>query len=446
MGAVGRQPSLYQLTQSQQCRLQRLSSSQPSQRIEYVGGITELWNENEDQFQCAGVAPMRNTLRPNALSLPNYHPAPRLVYIEQDERRWNTTGEGLLGVTFPGCAETFQSEKSQEGRGEEEQEEGGSSRRDYHQKIRRIRRGDIIALPSGVNHWCYNDGNEVLIAVSINDLNHQSNQLDQKLRGILLSWWGTKERAARPEKPGGPGDLQQRNGRLRLLAEAMNVPEELVRRMQNQNERGLIVIAQEGMSMIRPDEREEQGEYGFRSNGFKETFCTMRLHQNIDERREADIYSKQAGRINIVNQHKLPILRFLDMSAERGNLYPNALYTPHWTINSHSIVYVTRGQAQVQIVDNRGQNVMNDRVNEGEMFVIPQYFAATMRAGTNGLESLSFRTNGSLLKSAVGGYTSVLRAMPLEVITNAYKMSPSQAEGLKFNTGCQTYLASGRSS
>ncbi|CAL5432665.1 unnamed protein product [Camellia sinensis] len=228
MGAVGRQPSLYQLTQSQQCRLQRLSSSQPSQRIEYVGGITELWNENEDQFQCAGVAPMRNTLRPNALSLPNYHPAPRLVYIEQ-VLWWNTTGEGLLGVTFPGCAETFQSEKSQEGRGEEEQEEGGSSRRDYHQKIRRIRRGDIIALPSGVNHWCYNDGNEVLIAVSINDLNHQSNQLDQKLRGILLSWWGTKERAARPEKPGGPGDLQQRNGRLRLLAEAMNVPEELVK-------------------------------------------------------------------------------------------------------------------------------------------------------------------------------------------------------------------------
>ncbi|KAI7980675.1 hypothetical protein LOK49_Contig121G00013 [Camellia lanceoleosa] len=47
----------------------------------------------------------------------------------------------------------------------------------------------------------------------------------------------------------------------------------------------------------------------------------MRLHQNIDERREADIYSNQADRINIVNQHKLPILRFLDMSVERGNLY-----------------------------------------------------------------------------------------------------------------------------
>ncbi|KAI7979034.1 hypothetical protein LOK49_Contig544G00001 [Camellia lanceoleosa] len=50
----------------------------------------------------------------------------------------------------------------------------------------------------------------------------------------------------------------------------------------------------------------------------------MRLHRNIDKLKEADIYSKQADRINIVNQHKLPILYFLDMSTERGNLYPRS--------------------------------------------------------------------------------------------------------------------------
>ncbi|KAI8026004.1 hypothetical protein LOK49_LG02G00559 [Camellia lanceoleosa] len=67
-----------------------------------------------------------------------------------------------------------------------------------------------------------------------------------------------------------------------------------------------------------------------------ETFCTMRLHQNIDKRKEADIYSKQADRINIVNQHKLPILYFLDMSTERGNLYPVDSFTSflHFQIQS----------------------------------------------------------------------------------------------------------------
>jgi quercetin dioxygenase-like cupin family protein len=58
---------------------------------------------------------------------------------------------------------------------------------DQHQKVHRIRRGDVIAVPAGAAHWCYNDGNEELIAVSVLDLNNQANQLDQNLRVIFLS-------------------------------------------------------------------------------------------------------------------------------------------------------------------------------------------------------------------------------------------------------------------
>lgn len=162
------------LTQAQQCRLQRLTGSQPSQRIESEGGFTELWDENEEQFQCVGVAPMRNVLRPNSLSLPNFHPMPRLVYIEQ--------GRGLISVIYPGCAETFQSQPGFQA-GQEPREERGQGRRgDQHQKVHRIRQGDVVAIPAGAAHWCYNDGEEELVAVSINDLNHQSNQLDQNFR------------------------------------------------------------------------------------------------------------------------------------------------------------------------------------------------------------------------------------------------------------------------
>jgi hypothetical protein len=48
-----------------------------------AAGVTEVWDTNEDEFQCAGVAATRNTLQPNSLSQPNYQPAPLLVYIEQ---------------------------------------------------------------------------------------------------------------------------------------------------------------------------------------------------------------------------------------------------------------------------------------------------------------------------------------------------------------------------
>ncbi|KAA8543368.1 hypothetical protein F0562_021137 [Nyssa sinensis] len=406
--AVG-QGSRTRLSEAQQCRLQGLSASQPSQRIESEGGTTELWNENEDQFRCAGVAPMRNTLRPNGLSLPNFHPSPRLVYIER--------GQGLISISYPGCAETFHSEqssRSQEGRHEEEQQQG-RRRRDQHQKVHRIRKGDIVALPAGAAHWCFNDGNEELVAISITDLNHQANQLDQRLRAFYL--------AGRPPRQGQHSQQQAQESFQNifnafdeeLMAEAFNIPVDLVKKMQREDERGLIVNAREMMSLIRPDENDEnEEEEGKASNGLEETLCTMRIHQNIDNRRQADVYARQAGSLSIVNQHKLPILRYMDLSAEKGNLLPNALYTPHWSMRSHSIVYVLRGEAQVQVVGSNGQTVMNDR------------------------------TSGSPMKSPLAGYTSVFRAMPLDVITNSYQMSPNEAQDLKLNRGGQTFLLSPR--
>lgn len=112
-----------------------------------------------------------------------------------------------------------------------------------------------------------------------------------------------------------------------LMSEAFNVPREVVRKMQQENEeRGIIVNVQQGMRVIRPSEEEEeeqeQRQRGQGSNGFEETFCTTKLRTNLDNPREADVYSRQAGRLNIANQDKLPILRFLDLSAEKGNLYP----------------------------------------------------------------------------------------------------------------------------
>lgn len=107
-----------------------------------------------------------------------------------------------------------------------------------------------------------------------------------------------------------------------LLAEAFNMPEEIVRQMQKGG-RGLSVIAQEKMRFIKPDEQEEWGKQEERyDNGLEQTSCSMKISTNIESRREADIYSRQAGKVNVVDKHKLPILKFLDMSAERGNLFP----------------------------------------------------------------------------------------------------------------------------
>jgi quercetin dioxygenase-like cupin family protein len=72
---------------------------------------------------------------------------------------------------MPGCPETFQ--ESQESQGQ-----GSRRLQDQHQKVHRFREGDVIALPAGVAHWCYNDGKERVIAVTVLDMANSANQLD----------------------------------------------------------------------------------------------------------------------------------------------------------------------------------------------------------------------------------------------------------------------------
>ncbi|KAL2535852.1 12S seed storage protein CRA1 [Forsythia ovata] len=417
-----------QLSEAQQCRFQRLSASQPSRQIQSEGGVTELWEESQEQFQCAGVAAMRNTLQPNSLSLPNYHPTPRLVYIER--------GQGFISVTFPGCAETYHSQQTQKTRESEWQ------RQDLHQKVHRIRRGDIVAIPAGAAHWCYNDGNEELVAVSVNDLNHQSNQLDQKFRAFYLAGGVPKRGQQEQERQTFQNIFREFDSEL--MAEAFNIPSEIVRKMQSEeNRRGLIVNVRERMGFIRPDEEQEQEQWGGQSdNGIEESYCSMKIRTNIENRRDTDIYSRQAGKVNVVDRHKLPLLKYMDMSAERGRLYQNALLSPHWSMHGHTIVYVTGGDANVQVVNNNGQTMMNDNVNKGNMFVVPQYYTVTFKAGNNGFQWVAFKTTGWPMRNPLAGYTSVIRGMPLQVLTNAYQISPNQAQQIKMNRGGESLVLS----
>ncbi|XP_051118924.1 11S globulin seed storage protein 2-like [Andrographis paniculata] len=409
------------LSEARQCRLRRLDAVQPRRSFRSEGGSTELWDERSEQFQCAGVGAMRNVLKPKALSLPNYQPYPRLIYIEK--------GQAVISVALPGCAETFHDLPA-----------GSESRRgdrDSHQKVHRIRRGDVVAIPAGAVHFCYNDGDEELVAVSVNDLSHRSNQLDQNFRAFYLA--GGVPAAGKQEEENFRNIFRAFDAEL--LAEAFNVRPEIIEKMQaeEQAERGLSIIPKEPLKFVFPDEEARRN-----SNGLEETFCSMTIRAALDNRRDADISSRQAGKLNVVDRNKLAILNYIDMSAEKGNLFPNALLSPGWNMHGHGVVYVTGGAAQVEVADNNGKILMSDMVKEGDMFVVPQNFMSAARAGDDGFEWVSFKTSGWPMRNEAAGYTSVMRAMPVDVLTNAYKMSPEEARSLKMNSGGQTVLMSPR--
>jgi hypothetical protein len=89
-------------------------------------------------------------------------------------------GRGFLGTVLPGCPETFQEsqQQSQQQRGQSE----SFRQQDRHQKIQHFREGDIIALPAGVAHWAYNDGDSPVVAVFFLDAGNSDNQLDEHIR------------------------------------------------------------------------------------------------------------------------------------------------------------------------------------------------------------------------------------------------------------------------
>lgn len=75
-----------------------------------------------------------------------------------------------------GCPETFQSSQ------QTQQRIRGRTFQDRHQKIEQFRQGDIMAFPAGAAHWLYNEGNEEVVLVVLEDASNNANQLDQTSR------------------------------------------------------------------------------------------------------------------------------------------------------------------------------------------------------------------------------------------------------------------------
>ncbi|KAJ4971897.1 hypothetical protein NE237_004996 [Protea cynaroides] len=273
----------------------------------------------------------------------------RLDALEPTRRLEAEAGWGYQGNLIPGCPETFQSspqgERFEGGRSERER---GHRVRDQHQRIQRIRQGDFLAIPHGIAHWIYNDGDEQLELVSFYDTRNYHNQLDRRFRFFLAGnpQGQERERGSSYRHGDRGGDRYEEswgdvfNGfDTHLLSEAFGVDEETARRLQGENDdnRG------------EEEEEREPGERGRRyANGLEETLSSVRLRENLGDPTRADVYSEQGGCISSHNSHKLPVPNYLRLSAERGVLYGNAILAPHWNINPHSVIYVTRGSARVR--------------------------------------------------------------------------------------------------
>ncbi|WP_272570411.1 cupin domain-containing protein, partial [Providencia sp. PROV255] len=341
--------------------------------------------------------------------------------------------------------------------------------------------GDIIVSPAGTSKWLYNDGEETLTYVSLFDTSNYQNQLDDNLRNFFLAGNPQEGRdqgrhhdrhheserhghQSRHESDGhgrrsrgsheneGQNIFSGLNGDI--LAEVYQVDRETINKLQGQNDdRGAIVRVEGDLELLIPEygqeeqrsersrhgqeeQRSERSRHGGggrgRHNGLEETICSAQVTENIDNPEKADVFNPQGGRLTSLNSRKLPILSHLRLSAEKVNLYQNAIFAPNWKINAHSIVYFTKGSGRVQVASNEGRLVFDDTVQEGQLLVIPQNFVVLKKADQDGLEWVSFLTNDEAMNSPLAGRISAIRGMPEEVVMNSYGLSREEAKRLKY--------------
>ncbi|KAF5950660.1 hypothetical protein HYC85_012653 [Camellia sinensis] len=345
------------------CQIQKLNALEPNRRLEAEAGLTEIWDQNNDELECAG--------------------------------------RGQQGTAIPGCPESFESTSSTSESGDEERQR----RRDRHQKVRAIREGDVIAVPAGVTHWAYNDGEIPLVCISLLDMGNDANQLDLNFRKFFLA--GNPQRQQQSLSRQEPRRGQQEDaGNVfdgideDTLAEVFKIDRETARNLQGRDDQRGIILSK-----------------------LKE----------ISRSTRADVYNPRGGRISTLNGHDLPILNALRLSAERGFLYQNAIMAPHWNVNAHSIIYIIRGSGRIQVAGNAGRSMFDGQVQEGQLIVIPQNFALLKKASSQGLEWIAFKTNDNAITSPLAGRLSAIRSMPEEVLMNSYDISREEARNLKFN-------------
>lgn len=111
---------------------------------------------------------------------------------------------------------------------------------------------------------------------------------------------------------------------LDILAEVFNVDQNLAKNLQGREDQRGQIIRAENLDVLSPEFEEEQPHRpgrGSRPNGLEETICAMRLRENLGRTSRADVYNPRGGRVSTLNSHKLPILNWLQLSAEKGNLY-----------------------------------------------------------------------------------------------------------------------------
>lgn len=110
-------------------------------------------------------------------------------------------------------------------------------------------------------------------------------------------------------------------------------------------------------------------------------------------------------------------------------------------MNVHTASYVTRGSG----IGENGKKVPDQRVTEGELLVVSQYYLVAMKTDEGGMEWVSFKTSSLPARGPLASIDSAVNGIPTQILASSYGISLKQTLQVKHNRDQHVLLIPGSS-
>ncbi|KVI01770.1 11-S seed storage protein, plant [Cynara cardunculus var. scolymus] len=265
------------------------------------------------------------------------------------------------------------------------------------EKVLRIKKGDVIPLPSGVVSWCFNGGHTDAVMVFMGETTKAlvPGQFTYFFGAGVLGFLA----GFQSEFVGKTFDLDQKQSDTLI----------------NSQHGALLVKLENGTKFPEPNEHIKE-----------------KLSATIDDPSGDHIILKRGGLINSLTEKNFPTLGEIGLSAKFVRLEGNAMLAPSYVTNgSIQIRYVGKGSGWIRVVGSEGKPALDNRVEEGDLFIVPQYFATAEIADECGMEVFSIITSSNPIFGELAGSNSVWNALSPVVLRSTLNVSEEFEEVFK---------------
>nr|GEV54982.1 ATP-dependent DNA helicase PIF1-like [Tanacetum cinerariifolium] len=139
----------------------------------------------------------------------------------------------------------------------------------------------------------------------------------------------------------------------------------------------------------------------------------------------ADVVAKEAGMVNSVTEEKIPTLGGIGLSARFVKLKGNAILARTYTADGSVVMsYVTKGSGRIRVVGSTGKTDLDTKVEEGDLIIVPPFFAAAEIADMCGMEVFSVVTSSMPVTGKLAGTLSFWNASSPLVLQSALNINP----------------------